>query len=68
MQIKKINIIKSYKSFSDFAWDKFCKDASFQEKNMQKFTIVFGENGAGKSAICDILKSLSQIQEFQKTQ
>ncbi|MDP3729592.1 MAG: AAA family ATPase, partial [bacterium] len=26
-----------------------------------------GENGSGKSAICDILKSLSQIQDFQNS-
>ena len=34
---------------------------------MQKFTIIFGENGSGKSALCDVLKSVSQNQDFQKT-
>jgi viroplasmin and RNaseH domain-containing protein len=34
---------------------------------LSNYSVIFGENGAGKSAICDILKSLSQIQYFQNT-
>jgi AAA15 family ATPase/GTPase len=65
MKIRKITTIKSYKSFSDFSWAKFCKNASSQEEVLQKFSIIFGENGSGKSAICDVLKSVSQTQGFQ---
>ena len=34
---------------------------------LQNFSVVFGENGVGKSAICDVLKSISQVQDFQNT-
>ncbi len=64
MKIRKITSIKNYKSFSDFSWDKFCKNASRQEEVLQNFSVVFGENGAGKSAICDVLKSVSLNQDF----
>ena len=37
------------------------------EQEFGKFSLVFGENGSGKSSICDVLKSLSQIQDFQNT-
>ncbi|MEK6645823.1 MAG: AAA family ATPase [Candidatus Firestonebacteria bacterium] len=67
MEIRKITTIKAYKSFSDFSWSNFCKNASSQETVLQKFSVVFGENGAGKSAICDIFKSVSQTQDFQNT-
>lgn len=67
MKIRKIQAIKNYKSFSDFSWDKFCKDCSNNEQVLSNYSVIFGENGAGKSAICDILKSLSQIQDFQNT-
>lgn len=67
MKIRKITAIKNYKSFSDFSWSKFCNNASGQEEVLGKFTIVFGENGAGKSAICDVLKSVSQNQDFPNT-
>lgn len=65
MIIKKIKSIKTYKSFIDFSWTKFCKDSANSEKILDKFSVVFGENGSGKSAVCDILKSFSQIQDFQ---
>jgi AAA15 family ATPase/GTPase len=58
---------KKYKSFSDFSWSKFCNNASSQEEVLGKFAIVFGENGAGKSAICDVLKNVSQNQDFPNT-
>src|SRR3989338_11328100 len=67
MKIRKITTINSYKSFSDFSWAKFCKNAPSQEEVLQKFSVVFGENGAGKSAICDVLKNISQNQDFQNT-
>jgi len=67
MKIRKIKTIQNYKSFSDFSWDKFCKNASGQGEILQKFSVIFGENGAGKSAICDVLKHVSQNQEFQNT-
>lgn len=67
MKIRKIQTIKNYKSFSDFSWDQFCKDCSSNEQALSNYSVIFGENGAGKSAICDILKSLSQIQDFQNT-
>lgn len=67
MKIRKITAVKNYKSFSDFSWNKFCNNASGQEEVLGKFPIVFGENGAGKSAICDVLKSVSQNQDFQNT-
>ncbi len=64
MKIRKIQSIKNYKSFSDFSWDKFCKDCSNNEQVLSNYSVIFGENGSGKSSICDILKSLSQIQDF----
>lgn len=67
MKIQKIKTLKNYKSFSEFSWNKFCKNASNQEEILQKFSVVFGENGAGKSAICDVLKSVSQAQNFPNT-
>lgn len=67
MKIRKITAIKNYKSFSDFSWTKFCNNASSKEEVLGKFTIIFGENGVGKSAICDVLKSVSQNQDFPNT-
>ena len=67
MKIRKITTVTNYKSFSDFAWSKFCNNASSQEEILGKFSIIFGENGAGKSAICDVLKSVSQNQDFLNT-
>jgi len=67
MKIRKIQTVKNYKSFSDFSWDKFCKDCSSNEQVLSKYSVFFGENGSGKSTVCDILKSLSQIQDFPNT-
>lgn len=67
MQVRKIKAIKGYKSFADFEWEKFCKDKAGQESILQNFSIVFGENGSGKSSTCDVLKSVSQNQGFQDT-
>lgn len=67
MQIRKIKAIKGYKSFADFEWAKFCKNNGGQESILQNFSVVFGENGSGKSSTCDVLKSVSQNQDFQIT-
>ena len=64
MRIKKIATIKNYKSFLDFSWKNFCKNTDGREQVLQKFSIVFGDNGAGKTAICDVLKSVSKTQDF----
>jgi DNA repair exonuclease SbcCD ATPase subunit len=64
-KINKIAKIEQYKSFRNFSWSEFCKNMDGQEVLLQKFNIIFGENGAGKSSICDIFKSLSQTQDFQ---
>ena len=77
MQVRKINAIKGYKSFADFEWAKFCKYRFVDKKNnvdelkeqlLSKFDVIFGENGSGKSSTCDILKSVSQNQDFSNTQ
>ena len=67
MKLRKILTINGYKSFLDFKWESFCKNVSGNEVVLSPFSIVFGENGSGKSAICDILKSVSQTQNFQNT-
>lgn len=67
MRIQKIKQIRGYKSFVDFDWQRFCKNKDGQELTFQNFTVVFGENGSGKSSICDVLKSVSQNQDFQNT-
>lgn len=67
MKIRKITTISRYKSFISFSWGTFCKNNSGQEEILGRFPIFFGENGVGKSAICDLLKSVSQNQDFQNT-
>jgi DNA repair exonuclease SbcCD ATPase subunit len=68
MKIRKIKSIKNYKSFFNFAWSDFCKDRAGTEKIFSNFNLVFGENGAGKSSICEILKNFSGNQDFQGPQ
>ena len=65
MQIRKIKSIKGYKSFTNFQWLEFCKNKDGQEAVLQKFSVVFGENGSGKSSLCDILKNVSQVEDFE---
>ena len=72
--LKKIMEIKNYKSYHHFRWDEFDKYEKYDKKTGGKkeievlfdngFNIIFGENGAGKSAIVQILKSHSQNGEF----
>ncbi len=64
MKISKITSIKKYKSFINFRWSSFCRNNDGQESTLSPFSVVFGENGSGKSTICNILKSLSQNQTF----
>ncbi len=76
MQVRKINVIKGYKSFADFEWVRFCKYRFVNKQNnideprehlFSRFNVIFGENGSGKSSICDILKGVSQNEVFQGT-
>jgi AAA15 family ATPase/GTPase len=64
MKIKKINHIKDYKSFVDFKWSGFCIDSAGGEKSFCPYNVLFGENGSGKSSICEILKDISQHTPF----
>ncbi|QNA46126.1 AAA family ATPase [Lacibacter sediminis] len=67
MKIKKINHIKEYKSFLDFKWSEFCLDSAGGEKSFCPYNVVFGENGSGKSSICEILKDISQHTPFNSS-
>jgi AAA15 family ATPase/GTPase len=67
MKIKKINNIKEYKSFVDFKWSEFCLDSAGGEKPFCPYNVVFGENGSGKSSICEILKDISQHTPFSSS-
>ena len=63
MKLEEIQKIKGYKSFSDFSWVNFLEDKTFHN-NMN---IFYGENGSGKSAICNILKSMSEDEPFENS-
>lgn len=67
MIIRKIKSVKRYKSFSDFQWDKFCKNSKGDEVILQNFSTIFGENGTGKSSLCLLLKDLSGNKSFGDT-
>lgn len=62
MKIQKIQKIKEYKSFRDYSWHKFCNTECFHDK----INLLYGENGSGKSSICNILKSVSQNKKFER--
>lgn len=64
MTLKAIKKIKNYKSYQDFSWDSFFNSQEFHEKA----NIFYGENGAGKSSICNILKSVFQNKTFTNKQ
>lgn len=62
MKIQKIEKITKYKSFKNYSWQKFLNVETLHSKT----NIFFGENGSGKSSICNILKSVSQSRDFYK--
>lgn len=64
MKLKAIKKIKSYKSFQDFSWASFFNSQKFHETA----NIFYGENGAGKSSICNILKSVCGKKPFVHNQ
>lgn len=62
MRIQKIVQIERYKSFQNFIWTDFF-DGS---ENFSNLNIFFGENGTGKSSICNIFKNFSNNLDFEK--
>ncbi len=56
MKLKSIKIIKWYKSYHNFSWDNFLNTQEFHDTA----NIFYGENGAGKSSIVNILKNVLQ--------
>lgn len=60
MKIQKIQKVQGYKSFRDYTWHTFCNTETFHPKT----NILYGENGSGKTSLCNILKSVSQNKEF----
>lgn len=54
MKLKQIKTIKGYKSFQNFSWQPFLNNEVFHDK----VNIFYGENGSGKSSICNILKNV----------
>ena len=62
MVVKKLPTIKKYKSFQDYSWHNFFNTEDFHPKT----NILYGENGSGKSSICNILKSVSRNKEFTR--
>jgi len=62
MHIKKIVKVDKYKSFQDFSWHKFLNSEVFHDD----INILYGENGTGKTSLCNILKSVSESKSFEK--
>ena len=62
MKIKQVKAIKNYKSFQDFSWHKCFNAENFHDDT----NILYGENGSGKTSVCNILKSLSNYRDFSK--
>jgi len=60
MKLKSIKKVIKYKSFQDFTWQSFFNNETFHDD----INILYGENGSGKSCICNILKSVSQNKDF----
>jgi len=59
MKIKKFLSIRGYKSFGDYSWANFMRSKGGNTPGFAHCNVIFGENSAGKSAVCEILKSLS---------
>lgn len=64
MKLKTIEKIKKYKSFQDFNWTPFFNTQEFHETA----NIFYGENGAGKSSLCNVLKSVCDKKSFANNQ
>lgn len=64
MKLKTVEKIKKYKSFQDFDWTHFFNTQEFHETA----NIFYGENGAGKSSLCNILKSVCDKKSFANNQ
>ncbi|MDD3284081.1 MAG: AAA family ATPase [Patescibacteria group bacterium] len=64
MKLEIINKIKNYKSFRDFSWDSFFNSQKFHNT----VNIFYGENGSGKSSICNVLKSVCNKKSFINNQ
>ncbi len=60
MKIKQVKAIKNYKSFQDFSWHRFFNAEEFHDDT----NILYGENGSGKTSVCNILKSLSNYSDL----
>ncbi len=60
MKLKTIKKIKQYKSFQDFVWQLFFNNDEFHPD----VNILYGENGSGKTCVCNILKNVSQNKYF----
>jgi len=64
MKLQKIERIKGYKSYEDFNWQSFLGNENFHEN----VNIFYGENGGGKSSVCNILKSVCGKKPFSNNQ
>lgn len=62
MKLQKIKEIKGYKSFRDFSWQVFFNNENLHED----LNLIYAENGAGKTSLCNILKSVSDEKDFHK--
>lgn len=60
MKLLKINKISDYKSYRAFEWSAFFKNQEFH----RDANIFYGENGAGKSSLCNVLKNVCNKKSF----
>lgn len=61
MKLKSLKKLHKYKSFQDFTWRRYFNAESFHDD----INIIYGENGSGKSSICNILKNVCQLKSFE---